>query len=173
MPAAFTARRRAALPPPHKPASFSSSLIGSAMVVVVVEGEIDACNARGLAQYTEDVLDAKRRLIVDLRGLTFFGTAGFSALHYMNVTCSRRDVNWVLVPGDEVSRMLRICDPQARSSRRRHPGDGDRHGQPTAAESPEAASPDVVVTAPGTPERAATDSTGPFSNTAMTTSSSE
>ena len=112
MSAAFTARRRAALPPPHKPASFSSSLIGSAMVVVVVEGEIDACNARDLAQYTEDVLHAKRRLIVDLRGLTFFGTAGFSALHYMNVTCSRRDVNWVLVPGDEVSRMLRICDPQ-------------------------------------------------------------
>ena len=68
MSAAFTARRRAALPPPHKPASFTSSLIGSAMVVVIVEGEIDACNARDLAQYTEDVLHAKRRLIVDRLG---------------------------------------------------------------------------------------------------------
>ena len=103
------------------------------MVVVIVEGEIDACNARDLAQYTEDVLHAKRRLIVDLRGLTFFGTAGFSALHYMNVTCSRRDVNWVLVPGDEVSRMLRICDPQSvfpspTPWKRRSPQSTDRRG---------------------------------------------
>jgi anti-anti-sigma factor len=82
------------------------------MVQVTSDGELDACNARGLAEYIEGVLDAKRRLIVDLRGLTFFGTSGFSALHYVNVTCSRRDVSWVLVPGAEASRMLRICDPQ-------------------------------------------------------------
>ncbi|WP_319454613.1 MULTISPECIES: STAS domain-containing protein [unclassified Mycobacterium] len=82
------------------------------MVLVTSDGEIDASNARGLAGYIEQVLAGKRRLIVDLRGLTFFGTPGFSALHYVNVTCSRRDVNWVLVPGAEVSRMLRICDPQ-------------------------------------------------------------
>ncbi len=82
------------------------------MVLVSAEGEIDACNARDLAEYIEGVLDAKRRLIVDLRGLSFFGTRGFSALHYVNVTCSRRDMNWVVVPGREVSRMLRICDPE-------------------------------------------------------------
>ena len=82
------------------------------MVLVSAEGEIDACNARDLAEYIEGVLDAKRSLIVDLRGLSFFGTPGFSALHYVNVTCSRRDMNWVVVPGREVSRMLRICDPE-------------------------------------------------------------
>lgn len=82
------------------------------MVLVNADGEIDACSARGLAEYTETVLDAKRRLIVDLRELEFFGTSGFSSLHYINVTCSRRDVNWVLIPGREVSRLLRICDPQ-------------------------------------------------------------
>jgi anti-anti-sigma factor len=82
------------------------------MVLVNVDGEIDACNARRLAEYIESVLDAKRRLIVDLRELNFFGTQGFSSLHYINVTCSRRDVNWVLVPGREVSRLLRICDPE-------------------------------------------------------------
>jgi anti-anti-sigma factor len=97
---------------PHKPASFASSLIGSAMVLVTADGELDACNARDLAEYIEGVLDAKRRLIVDLRGLNFFGTQGFSSLHYINVTCSRRDVNWVVVPGTEVSRLLRICDPE-------------------------------------------------------------
>jgi anti-anti-sigma factor len=112
MSAAFTASEKLPIGAPHEPARFTSSLIGSAMVLVSSDGELDACNARGLAGYIEEVLDAKRQLIVDLRALTFFGTAGFSALHYVNVTCSRRDVNWVLVPGAEVSRILRICDPQ-------------------------------------------------------------
>jgi anti-anti-sigma factor len=96
---------------PHRPASFTSSLIGSAMVLVSADGELDASNARGLAEYVDGVLDAKRRLIVDLRELFFFGTQGFSSLHYINVSCSRRDVSWVAVPGTEVSRVLRICDP--------------------------------------------------------------
>lgn len=112
MSTAFIASEKLPIGAPYKPAQFTNSLIGSATVLVTSDGEIDACNARGLAGYIEEALHAKRRLIVDLRGLTFFGTPGFSALHYVNVTCSRRDVNWVLVPGVEVSRMLRICDPQ-------------------------------------------------------------
>lgn len=83
------------------------------MVLVTASGELDACNARELAAYVEAILDAKRRLIVDLRGMTFFGTQGFSSLHYVGVTCSRRDVSWVAVPGAEVERVLRICDPGA------------------------------------------------------------
>jgi anti-anti-sigma factor len=94
-----------------EPASFASSLIGSAMVLVTANGELDASNARELAEYVEAILDAKRRLILDLRGMTFFGTQGFSSLHYVSVMCSRRDVSWVMVPGTEVERVLRICDP--------------------------------------------------------------
>ncbi len=41
----------------------------------------------------------------------FFGTAGFSALHRINVVCSAAGVHWALVPGAAVSRLLRICDP--------------------------------------------------------------
>jgi anti-anti-sigma factor len=95
----------------HQPASFTSSLIGSAMALVTADGELDASNARGLAEYVEGVLDGQRRLIVDLRDLFFFGTQGFSSLHYINVTCSRRDISWVAVPGTEAARVLRICDP--------------------------------------------------------------
>ncbi len=29
----------------------------------------------------------------------------------MNVTCSRRGVSWCVIPGQEVERLLRICDP--------------------------------------------------------------
>jgi anti-anti-sigma factor len=97
---------------PHKPASFASSLIGLAMVLVTADGELDECNAWDLAEYVDHVLDAKRRLLVDLRGLSFFGTQGFSSLHHINVACSRTEVNWVVVPGREVSRLLRICDPE-------------------------------------------------------------
>ena len=53
------------------------------MVLVTAAGELDASNARELAEYVEAVLDAKRRLIVDLRAMTFFGTQGFSSLHYV------------------------------------------------------------------------------------------
>lgn len=100
------------LPLPFQPASYTSAQMGSTMLTVTVKGELDARNARGLAEYVETVLDGVRRLVVDLRGLTFFGTQGFSCLHYVNVMCSRRDVNWVVVPGAEVDRLLRICDPE-------------------------------------------------------------
>lgn len=112
MSAANTAPAPSAPGVPHKPATFSSTLIGSAMVLVTADGELDACNAWDLADYVEGVVDGKRRLIVDLRGLSFFGTQGFSSLHRINVTCSRGEVNWVVVPGREASRLLRICDPE-------------------------------------------------------------
>ncbi|WP_081809220.1 STAS domain-containing protein [Mycobacterium sp. URHB0044] len=104
---------------PHKPPAhasrervhFSSCPISASTLVVTAEGEIDASNARGLADYVESVLDSSTRLIVDLRGLHFFGTQGFSTLHTVNVTCSRRGVTWCAIPGPEVERLLRICDP--------------------------------------------------------------
>jgi anti-anti-sigma factor len=80
-------------------------------LVVTADGEIDASNARGLAEYVERILDSSNRLIVDLRSLKFFGTQGFSTLHTVNVTCSRRGVTWCMIPGQEVERLLRICDP--------------------------------------------------------------
>jgi anti-anti-sigma factor len=78
---------------------------------VTAEGEVDAFNARDLAEYVERSLDSATRLIVDLRDLQFFGTQGFSTLHTVNVSCSRRGVSWVVIPGAEVERLLRICDP--------------------------------------------------------------
>ena len=48
---------------------------------------------------------------MDLRGLEFIGTAGFSALHRINVACSAAQVHWAMAPGPAVSRLLRVCDP--------------------------------------------------------------
>ena len=113
MSSALSAVPAARGPLPHQPAAYATASIGSAMVSVTAVGELDAHNSRDLAEYIETILDGQRRLIVDLRGLTFFGTQGFSALHYINVTCSRRDVNWIVVSGREVDRILRICDPES------------------------------------------------------------
>jgi len=96
---------------PAKRAEFTSCLISTTTLVVTAEGELDACNARALADHVERSVGSCTRLIVDLRDLQFFGTSGFSVLHNINVSCSRRGTDWVVLPGREVDRLLRICDP--------------------------------------------------------------
>jgi anti-anti-sigma factor len=96
---------------PRKRAEFASCLISTTTLVVTAEGELDGCNARDLADHVERSVGSCTRLIVDLRDLQFFSTSGFSVLHNINVSCSRRGTNWVVIPGREVDRLLRICDP--------------------------------------------------------------
>ena len=49
--------------------------------------------------------------MLDLRLVDFFGTAGFAALHNINVICSRYGLTWSLKAGRQVRRLLEICDP--------------------------------------------------------------
>ncbi len=84
------------------------SALGTA---ITVEGELDAANADQLVAYVERSVRRSRRVIVDLRGLEFIGTAGFSALHRINVACSAAQVHWAMVPSAVVKRLLGICDP--------------------------------------------------------------
>src|SRR6185437_9362011 len=89
----------AALPPPaweNHSARFSARWEED-RVVITADGELDASNATPL--------------VVDLSGLEFFGTAGFSALHLINVRCAGANLRWAVVPSKAVSRLLRICDP--------------------------------------------------------------
>lgn len=79
--------------------------------VITAEGELDAANADQLAAYVQRSVSRSRRIILDLRGLEFIGTAGFSAIHRINVTCSAAQVHWAMVPSPVVERLLRICDP--------------------------------------------------------------
>ena len=91
-------------------AQFDARRAASA-TVITVDGELDAANADSLAAYVQHRVGRCPRLILDLRGLEFIGTAGFSALHRINVVCSGAEVSWALAPGWAVSRLLRICDP--------------------------------------------------------------
>jgi anti-anti-sigma factor len=79
--------------------------------VITVDGELDAANADQLAAYVQRSVSLSKRVILDLRGLEFIGTAGFSALHRINVVCSAAQASWAMATSPAVSRLLRICDP--------------------------------------------------------------
>jgi anti-anti-sigma factor len=84
----------------------------SSVAVISARGDIDESNAEVLTQYALGHLVRCRGLILDLRGVDFFGNEGFSALHRVSVCCARAGIGWAVVPGEAVSRMLRIGDPQ-------------------------------------------------------------
>ena len=92
-------------------AHFTARRDPSGTIVITADGELDAANADQLAAYVQDSVTASKRVIVDLRGLKFIGTAGFSALHRINVICSAAQAYWAMAPSPAVSRLLRICDP--------------------------------------------------------------
>jgi anti-anti-sigma factor len=84
----------------------------SSVAVISAGGHIDASNADTLTEYTMRHLRGCRGLIIDLSGLDFFGTEGFSALHRVSVRCAQPGIAWAIVPSEAVSRVLRIGDPE-------------------------------------------------------------
>ena len=85
--------------------------LSASTVLVAAFGEIDAASAGDLCLDIEQQLGGYRQLVLDLSRLAFFGTAGYSVLHRVHSRCARAAVDWVLVPGKEVERLLRVCDP--------------------------------------------------------------
>ncbi|HEY3995890.1 MAG TPA: STAS domain-containing protein [Mycobacterium sp.] len=93
-------------------AQFTASW-GPSGTVITVDGELDAANADQLAAYVQQSTKRSNKVILDLRGLKFIGTAGFSALHRINVVCSSAQAFWAMAPSPAVARLLRVCDPDA------------------------------------------------------------
>ncbi len=85
--------------------------LSTTTLLVSAVGEIDAASATELSESVERHLGGYRQLVLDLSGLSFFGTAGYSVLHRVHSRCLRSAMDWVLVPGKEVERLLRVCDP--------------------------------------------------------------
>jgi anti-anti-sigma factor len=100
-----SATRRAGL-------QLSADWLNSTVVRVSASGDIDASNSAELLDYVLRRGANCRSLILDLSEITFFATAGFSALRTIDVRSSRASVSWTLVDGPAVSRMLSICDPE-------------------------------------------------------------
>jgi anti-anti-sigma factor len=104
-PALSTATRSAGL-------KLSAEWVNSTVVRISASGEIDASNTAEVLDYVLRRGANCRSLILDLKDVTFFATAGFSALRTIDIRSSRASVSWMLVPGPAVSRVLRICDPR-------------------------------------------------------------
>jgi anti-anti-sigma factor len=90
---------------------FSARHLPASTVVIAVEGDIDAANDRFLVAYIERQICGSAHLVLDLTHVDFFGTAGFAALHHVNVICSQHGISWVVSVGPQLSRLLTICDP--------------------------------------------------------------
>lgn len=94
-------------------ARFETSWPEPATAIVAGHGELDAANGIEFVNYALRNSDKTQYLVADLSGLTFFSTAGFSALHTLNVQCVSGDIRWALVASNAVKRLLRICDPDS------------------------------------------------------------
>lgn len=92
-------------------AIFAARYCSQTRVAVAVVGEIDALNGREFGRYMEQHLRVSKQLVLDLRAVDFFGTAGFTALYYISVHCARSDVDWAIVGRRPVQRLLSVCDP--------------------------------------------------------------
>ena len=90
---------------------FSARHVPMSTVVITVEGDVDATNDRFLVAYVERQIAGASHLVLDLQHVDFFGTAGFAALHNVNVICSRHGIQWALRVAPWVGRLLAICDP--------------------------------------------------------------
>jgi anti-anti-sigma factor len=95
----------------HHRAIFSARHVSDTTVFVTVTGEVDATNSRSLASYVERQIAGSTHLVLDLTVIDFFGTAGFAALHNINVICARYGVSWVVAVGPQARRLIQICDP--------------------------------------------------------------
>lgn len=94
-------------------AHFATRWLPPHTVVITAHGEIDAANSQELVDYAFRHGDRINRLVLDLTGVDFFGTSGFSALHTLNVRCAGESIRWASVPSTAMTRLLRICDPDS------------------------------------------------------------
>jgi len=91
--------------------TLSTTWVSPTVVRITAAGEVDASNVRSLREYVFRRAANCQRLILDLQGVKFFGTDGLTALHAINSSCERAEVNWMLLPSSAVSLVLRLCDP--------------------------------------------------------------
>lgn len=92
--------------------TFSTEWVDTQVVRIAVAGEVDASNAQELREYVFRRAANCRSLVLDLRDVTFFSTAGFATLRTIGVRCERANVRWTLNCDSAVSRVIDLCDPE-------------------------------------------------------------
>src|SRR5258707_8671605 len=73
-------------------AHFATRWLQPSMAVITAHGELHAANAQQIVDYALHHAAHTDRLVLDLTGVDFFGTAGFSALHTVNVRSAAEQI---------------------------------------------------------------------------------
>ena len=94
--------------------AFLSSHAQGGATVITATGEIDASNIHQLTDYAQHYLGGDRPVVVDLSELDFLGAQGIPALFEFGGGCVDAGLEWAVVPGHPVRRLLRICDKDGR-----------------------------------------------------------
>ena len=79
------------------------------LAVITVVGDIDAANTYRLLDYTLSKVLLCRRMILDLSRVDFFASDGYWTLKTLESRCTMADIEFTVVPGARVGRVLRIC----------------------------------------------------------------
>ena len=94
-------------------AHFAVRWLPPSKAIVTARGELDAANASEFFSYAASHSVRMTELVLDLTGVEFVGTAGFSALQSLHLRCAAEDIEWTLLPSPAVKRLLQICDPES------------------------------------------------------------
>jgi anti-anti-sigma factor len=92
-------------------AHFATRWLHTSTAIVTAHGEIDAANVIDFVDYALRSADRMTKLVIDLTGVEFFGSVGFSALQTLNVRCADAGITLGIATSKAVNRLLRICDP--------------------------------------------------------------
>src|SRR6478609_1079113 len=79
------------------------------LAVITVIGDVDAANTRRLLDYTLSKVLLCRRMILDLSHVGFFASDGYWMLKTLESRCAMADIEFNLIPGAHVGRVLQIC----------------------------------------------------------------
>lgn len=94
-------------------ATFTTRQHAPSDVIVSVDGELDMTNVSDFLDTAVLAAEDRSRVVIDLSGVKFFGTAGVSALHVLSERYTARETPWAVVPSRNVDRVMRICDTDA------------------------------------------------------------
>ena len=95
--------------PGSGPLHFATEWRDIDLAVITVAGEIDSANTRRLLDYTLGKVLLCRRMILDLSQVAFFASDGYWMLKTLESRCALADIEFTVVPGVRVERVLQIC----------------------------------------------------------------
>ncbi|MED5816410.1 STAS domain-containing protein [Mycolicibacterium sp. 050232] len=85
-----------------------SAYVRGPATVLVVEGEIDICNAEQLVAAIRRLTGLDAPFVLDLRAVDFMAVSGFRELLQFAADCDSAHVGWHVVAGEALRPLLRV-----------------------------------------------------------------